>query len=175
MTLVLITGGARSGKSALAARIAGRQPAPVTFIATGEAGDEEMAARITRHRAERPPGWRTLEEPLDLGGALATVGDAECALIDCLSLWLANCLRDGVDPGEHVAAQAARRPGLTIAVTNEVGLGIVPATPLGRAYRDALGTLNAAWARAADHALLAVAGRVLVLSEADEVVDRIAR
>src|SRR5439155_9716286 len=81
VTLVLLVGGARSGKSALALRLAERERAPVVFVATGEAGDDEMAARIARHRAERPAGWRTVEEPLDLGRALAEVEDDACVLV----------------------------------------------------------------------------------------------
>ena len=172
MTLVLLVGGARSGKSALALRLAERERAPVVFVATGEAGDDEMAARIARHRAERPGGWRTVEEPLDLGRALAEVEDDACVVVDCLSLWTANVLeRHGADAveeqAEAVAAAAARRAGLTIAVTNEVGLGIVPSTPLGREYRDVLGRVNATWTAAASEAYFVVAGRALRLEQLD--------
>lgn len=174
MALVLLTGGARSGKSSLACALAEAQPRPVTFIATAEARDEEMAARIALHRAERPAAWRTVEEPLDLGRALDDAGDA-CVVVDCLSLWLANLMEAGLEPEPGLAERAAARDALTVAVTNEVGMGVVPATPLGREYRDALGRVNATWARAADDALLAVAGRALVLSDAAEVVGRVAR
>ncbi len=173
MALVLVTGGARSGKTALAEALAARRGAAVTFVATGEAGDEEMAARIARHRAARPAGWRTVEEPLDVAAALTGAGD-DTVVLDCLSLWLANLMAADAVPDPAVAELAARRGALTIAVTNEVGMGVVPATPLGREYRDALGVLNATWARNADHALLAVAGRALVLSDADELVGRLA-
>jgi adenosyl cobinamide kinase/adenosyl cobinamide phosphate guanylyltransferase len=172
MTLVLLVGGARSGKSALAVRLAQRGGEPVVFVATGEACDDEMAERIARHRDERPPEWRTVEEPLDLGRALGGVADDTCVVVDCLSLWAANVLeRQGAHAVEEqaaeVAAAAARRPGLTIAVTNEVGLGVVPATPLGRAYRDVLGRVNATWVSAADEAYFVVAGRALRLEELD--------
>jgi len=148
----------------------------VTFVATGEAGDDEMRARIARHRAERPPGWRTVEAPVRLEAAIAGVADDACLLVDCLSLWVANVMHDDAGLGElhacsrRAAALSARRAGLTIAVSNEVGMGIVPATPLGRSYRDALGRVNAAWAAAADSVLLVVAGRALPLARAEEVL-----
>jgi adenosyl cobinamide kinase/adenosyl cobinamide phosphate guanylyltransferase len=165
MGLVLLIGGARSGKSRLALRLAGESGNPVVFLATGEAGDDEMAERIALHRAERPAGWTTVEEPRDLVGAIADVPEGATLVVDCLSLWVANVLesRDVEREAREAAALAAART--TIAVTNEVGLGVVPATPLGRAYRDVLGRVNAIWAEAADEAYFVVAGRVLRLSE----------
>ena len=160
MTLVLYLGGARSGKSRLAVERAAAAGAPVTFIATGEAGDDEMAARIAAHKRERPQAWRTVEEPRDLAGALTAVSDTETALVDCLSLWVANV----GEPDEAPLAAAAARSGLTIAVSNEVGLGIVPGNALAREYRDALGRVNAAWAAAADEAWFVVAGKTLRLT-----------
>jgi adenosyl cobinamide kinase/adenosyl cobinamide phosphate guanylyltransferase len=166
--IVLLLGGARSGKSRLAVRLAARQEAPVVFVATGEAGDEEMAERIERHRLERPPSWRTIEEPLGLGGAIAQAEAGSCLVLDCLTLWTANAL-SAYGAGETearaaAAAQAAaRRSGLTIAVSNEVGLGIVPELPLARSYRDLLGRVNALWAEAADEVLLLLAGRAVRL------------
>jgi adenosylcobinamide kinase / adenosylcobinamide-phosphate guanylyltransferase len=175
MTLVLLTGGARSGKSALAVALAERDPAEVVFVATGEAGDEEMAARIERHRADRPAHWTTVEEPVQLVEAVGAVDPAACLIVDCLSLWVANLLETAaagtIEREAHAAAAvAAARPGTTIAVTNEVGLGVVPATPAGRAYRDVLGRVNASWAEQADEAWLVVAGRVLPLLSAAEVL-----
>ena len=126
----------------------------MTFIATGQALDAEMAERIERHRAERPESWTTIEEPVDLHRALASVPAGETAVVDCLSLWVANG-GDGSVP--------ASRDGLTIAVTNEVGLGIVPDNRPARAYRDDLGRANAAWVEAADEAYFVVAGRMLRL------------
>jgi adenosyl cobinamide kinase/adenosyl cobinamide phosphate guanylyltransferase len=161
VTLVLYLGGARSGKSRLAVERAAASGASVTFIATGEPGDEEMAERIEQHRRERPPEWRTVEEPIELAQALRSVPGGETALVDCLSLWVANVL--GAEDDAPLEAAAARE-GLTIAVTNEVGMGIVPDNALARAYRDALGRVNAAWAAAADEAYLVVAGRTLPLS-----------
>lgn len=166
MTLVLLIGGARSGKSRLALERAERAGAPVTFVATGEAFDEEMAERIARHRGERPAGWTTVEEPVELERALAAVPAGETAIVDCLSLWVANVFESR--PVEELSAAAVRaaaaRTGLTIAVTNEVGLGIVPDNALARRYRDVLGRVNAQWAEAADEARLVVAGRTLALA-----------
>lgn len=175
MTHVLLTGGARSGKSALAVALAERQSAHVVFLATGQAGDDEMAARIARHGAERPAHWRTVEEPVALLEAMRTVDPAACLVVDCISLWVANLLATADSAAiEHAAAAAAdaaaARPGTTIAVTTEVGLGIVPATPLGREYRDLLGRANAIWAERAEEAYLVVAGRLLALLAASEVL-----
>jgi adenosyl cobinamide kinase/adenosyl cobinamide phosphate guanylyltransferase len=164
VTLVVLVGGARSGKSKLAVDRAQAEAAPVTFIATGEAGDDEMAARIERHRRERPSGWTTIEEPVELAGALAAVPGGDTTIVDCLSLWVANLGENGVGAASTAAARiAAARDGLTIAVTNEVGLGIVPDNALARAYRDELGRVNAQWVEAADEAWLVVAGRKLRL------------
>jgi adenosylcobinamide kinase / adenosylcobinamide-phosphate guanylyltransferase len=154
MTLVVLVGGARSGKSRLAVERAQAEGAPVTVIATGQPLDEEMAARIALHNEERPGSWTTIEEPLDLHRALASVPVGETAVVDCLTLWVANG-GDGAVP--------APRDGLTIAVTNEVGLGIVPENARARAYRDELGRANAAWVEAADEAYFVVAGRMLRL------------
>jgi adenosyl cobinamide kinase/adenosyl cobinamide phosphate guanylyltransferase len=159
MTLVVYVGGARSGKSRLAVERASAVGTPVVFVATGEAGDEEMAERIARHRAERPPGWRTIEEPLELARVLREAPADATVLVDCLSLWVAN------GGGDAAAVQAAAaRTALTLAVTNEVGLGIVPANVLARAYRDDLGRVNAAWVAAADEAYFVVAGKTLPLT-----------
>jgi adenosyl cobinamide kinase/adenosyl cobinamide phosphate guanylyltransferase len=169
MSLIVLLGGARSGKSLLAQRLAGDE---ATLIATARAADDEMAERIERHRAERPAAWTTVEEPIDLRRALAEVDPERTAVVDCLSLWTANLLEAGWKDlevereAEATAAAAAERPGTTIAVSNEVGLGIVPVTPLGRRYRDVHGRVNAAWTQAADRAVLVVAGRMLELARA---------
>jgi adenosylcobinamide kinase / adenosylcobinamide-phosphate guanylyltransferase len=169
MSLVLLLGGARSGKSSLAVRLAAESGTPVVFVATGEARDAEMAERIDRHRAERPAGWQTVEEPFALARALEAAPPDACVVVDCLSLWVANVLERGDGDVEHQAATAAEiaatRAAKTIAVSNEVGLGVVPATPAGRAYRDVLGRVNAAWAGAAEEAYFVVAGKGLRLDD----------
>jgi adenosylcobinamide kinase/adenosylcobinamide-phosphate guanylyltransferase len=159
MTLVVYVGGARSGKSRLAVERASAAGAPVVFVATGEAGDEEMAERIARHRAERPADWETVEEPLELAAALRGAPPGATVIVDCLSLWVAN------GGGDAAAVDAAAaRSALTIAGPNEVGRGIVPANALARTYRDELGRVNAAWVAAADEAYFVVAGRMLPLA-----------
>jgi adenosyl cobinamide kinase/adenosyl cobinamide phosphate guanylyltransferase len=170
VSLTFLLGGARSGKSALAVELARDWAGPVTVIATAEARDEEMAERIRLHRDERPAEWVTVEEALELEAALRSVNDESAAVVDCLSLWVSNLIGrgDGDDViearGRSVAAVAAEREALTIVVSNEVGLGVIPATELGRRYRDVLGRINAECAAAADRAVLLVAGRQLPLS-----------
>jgi adenosylcobinamide kinase / adenosylcobinamide-phosphate guanylyltransferase len=169
MALTVLLGGARSGKSRLAVRLATSTDRPVIFIATAEARDAEMVEKIARHRAERPPTWSTREEPRDLEGALAAVPGGATAVVDCLTLWVSNLIEHGVADGdvmEHARAAAGlarTRDGAVIAVSNEVGSGIVPMTALGRRFQDLLGGVNAAWVDAADRAGLMVAGRVLWL------------
>jgi adenosyl cobinamide kinase/adenosyl cobinamide phosphate guanylyltransferase len=170
MSLTFLLGGARSGKSALAVELVREWNGPVSVIATGEAGDDEMAERIRLHRAERPAGWKTIEEPLDVAAALEGVPAHDAVVVDCLSLWVANLLGrgDAADEieaaGRSLASQAAEREALVVAVSNEVGLGVVPATELGRRYRDVLGRINADWAAAADRAAFVIAGRMLPLT-----------
>jgi adenosylcobinamide kinase / adenosylcobinamide-phosphate guanylyltransferase len=172
MTLVVYVGGARSGKSRLAVERAAAAEAPVVFVATGEAGDEEMADRIAHHRAERPADWQTVEEPLELTRALRAAPVDATVVVDCLSLWVANLLERGLGDGAledeavAAAAEAARRAGPSFTVGNEVGLGVVPVSDLGRRYRDVLGRVNAIWAEAAIEAYLVVAGRLLRLERA---------
>jgi adenosyl cobinamide kinase/adenosyl cobinamide phosphate guanylyltransferase len=171
VTLTFVTGGARSGKSGLALRMAAAAGTAVAMIATAEARDAEMADRIAAHRRERPASWRTVEEPLDLAGAIRGLANDEFAIVDCLSLWVSNLLGNAEPAAiEQLAAEAAAlaaaHGGGCVAVSNEVGMGIVPANALARSYRDALGRVNAIWADAADEALLAVSGRVLRLERA---------
>ena len=166
MSLTVLLGGARSGKSALAVELADADGADVVFIATGEGRDEEMAKRIAAHRAARPREWTTIEEPLDLIGALRRAPSGACVVVDCLTLWVANLLEAGREAeldGAEAASVAASRQGTTIAVSNEVGSGIVPADAVSRRFRDALGAVNGSWVASADHALLMVAGRALPL------------
>ena len=177
MALTVLLGGARSGKSALAQRLAGRWDGPVTVVATGQARDAEMAERIARHRAARPAGWDTVEEPLELAAALGARGRDTFVVVDCLTLWVSNLLGQGLTDAEvgaragAAAATAAGRTAPTVAVSNEVGSGIVPAEPLARRYRDLLGQVNGVWAAAADRALLLVAGRALPLTDPLELLD----
>jgi adenosylcobinamide kinase / adenosylcobinamide-phosphate guanylyltransferase len=173
MALTLLLGGARSGKSALALRRAQAFGGPVVFVATGEARDAEMTDRIARHRAERDPSWSTVEAPTDLCAPLDAAPAGACVIVDCLSLWVANLF--GQDEGEEEIARravaaarlAASREGPTIAVTNEVGMGVVPPYELGRLYRDVLGRVNVTWADHAAEAMLVVAGRPLELGGGD--------
>jgi adenosylcobinamide kinase / adenosylcobinamide-phosphate guanylyltransferase len=166
--LTVLIGGARSGKSALALERAAAAE-DVVFVATGEGRDEEMAARIERHRRERPGHWETVEEPLTLRAVLESADPDACLVVDCLTLWVANLVEAGRadDEIEVEATEAARaiaaRSGETLVVTNEVGLGVVPETPLGRRYRDVLGRVNALFVSMADEALFVVAGRALPL------------
>jgi len=169
MGLTFLVGGARSGKSSLAVRLATESGRAVVFVATSEARDDEMAARIESHRAERPPEWSTVEAPLDLAGALAAAPREACVVLDCLTLWTSNALEAGwsdeavAEAAEAVAGLAATRGAPTVVVSNEVGLGVVPDTPLGRRYRDVHGRVNAIFAGAAERACLVVAGRALEL------------
>jgi adenosylcobinamide kinase / adenosylcobinamide-phosphate guanylyltransferase len=170
VSLTFLLGGARSGKSSLAVELARAWEGPVSFIATAEAGDDEMAERIRIHRRQRPAEWQTIEAPLEVREALGLVADEAAVVLDCLSLWVANLLERGDSAGEielesrAVSALAAARRSLTVAVSNEVGLGVVPNTELGRRYRDVLGRVNAAWAADAERADFVVAGRSLRLS-----------
>jgi adenosylcobinamide kinase/adenosylcobinamide-phosphate guanylyltransferase len=170
--ITLVLGGARSGKSRYAEDLVTATGAGV-YLATAQAGDGEMAGRIARHRARRGSAWQTLEEPLALGPALVsasamaeTCGGA--VLVDCLTLWLSNLMGAGCDVDRETAALLAVLPQLAapvVFVSNEVGSGIVPATPLGRAFRDEAGRLNQRVAAAADHVVLVVAGLPLILKQ----------
>jgi len=168
MAMTLLLGGAASGKSRSAAALAARTGRSVTVIATAEALDDEMAARIARHRRERPQGWAVIEEPLDLTGAVERARGA--TIVDCLTLWVSNLLGDDLgdeeiaDRAAAAAKACAARPEPTIVISNEVGSGIVPMHPLARQYRDVLGRVNAMFADEADVVALMVAGRAVRLS-----------
>ena len=173
MPLTFLIGGARSGKSSLAVDIGHRHHAagiPVTYIATAPVIDDDMANRVQRHREERPPEWSTIEEEIDLLGALAKV-ESGLVIVDCLTLWTSNLMwRDLTDAeirrhSEDAAVAAAERADPTVVISNEVGLGIHPETDLGRRYRDVLGWVNQTWASAADPALFLVAGQALPLTD----------
>lgn len=175
MRIVFVTGGARSGKSSFAQHLAEQLGGTeVTFIATAEAHDDEMRERVQRHRYERPARWTTLEAPRETARALRTAA-TNVVLLDCLSLLVSNALlaHEPLLAHEREAAAlaeveallevAAARSGHLILVSNEVGSGVVPPYPLGRAFRDALGRANQRAAQAAHEAYLIVAGLPLTL------------
>ena len=162
--LTLVLGGARSGKSRYAEELVMRVAPPWTYIATAEAFDDEMTERIAHHRQRRDANWQTVDAPRDLAGAIG--GLAGPALIDCLTLWLSNVMlaeRDVEAESERLLAALGSAPGPLVAVSNEVGLGLVPETPLGRAFRDAQGRLNQRVAAAADRVIFMAAGLPLSL------------
>ncbi len=157
--IALVLGGARSGKSAFAERLAAGLPAPVTYVATATASDADMAERIARHRARRPSAWATEE----VGAALVEALDRlpGTTLVDSLGSWVAAC--DMAPDVDGLVAVLARRAGDTVLVSEEVGLGVHPPTAIGVRFRDAVGEVNAAVAAVADDARLVVAGRGLRL------------
>lgn len=165
----LILGGARSGKSALAERLAADSGDAVTYVATAQALDSEMAERIAHHRARRPSAWFDVEEPIHLADALRThAAPDRCLLVDCLTLWLSNLL--GIDDGAHFEGERAALfdvlptlPGEVVFVSNEVGLGIVPMGELTRRYVDEAGRLHQALAAHCDRVLFVAAGLPLAL------------
>jgi adenosylcobinamide kinase / adenosylcobinamide-phosphate guanylyltransferase len=166
--ITLVLGGARSGKSRYAQRTIEAAADSGTFCATAQAFDGEMEARIAAHKASRGPFWRTIEEPVALA---AVIADAQCdrpLLIDCLTLWLSNVMLAGRSVDEEVGAlctglRHARGPAVLVA--NEVGLGLVPDTPLGRRFRDAAGWLNQEVAAIAERVVLIAAGLPLMLKD----------
>ena len=176
--LTFVLGGARSGKSAHAERLASDSALPVTYIATARVGgDAEFSARIAHHRARRPAHWGLVEADQDLAGALARHdAPGQCLLIDCLTLWLANllCPADGAAPPlSHYHAQAAAfeaaltdARGKLIVVSNEIGLGVVPLGAATRLYVDELGRINQRVAALSSTATLMVAGLPLALKSA---------
>lgn len=142
----LVLGGARSGKSVFAERLALESGLEKVYLATATAGDAEMRGRIAHHRNRRGGGWRTVEEPLRLTDALARESSADrVVLVDCLTLWLSNIMHADLDVAAETGRltdQLQQTRGPVLLVSNEVGLGLVPDTPLGRAFRDAQGRLN---------------------------------
>ena len=164
--LTLVIGGARSGKSGLAERLVTGTGRPRRYIATAEAWDDEMRARIAAHRADRGEGWETVEAPLDLPGALAGAGQGEVVLVDCATLWLTNHLLAEHDLDAEATALlaalgACRAP--VVIVSNEVGWGIVPDNALARRFRDAQGRLNQRLAGQAGLVMGVMAGLPMVL------------
>jgi adenosylcobinamide kinase / adenosylcobinamide-phosphate guanylyltransferase len=170
--LTLILGGARSGKSSYAQRLAEETGKPVTFLATAQALDEEMTARIQKHRLERPATWQTLEVPMNVASCLGQI-ESNIVILDCVTLLINNLMmqfveNDLVEEAPFMAAVQREVDELIAAlrkkeqdwlvISNEVGLGLVPAYQMGRAYRDAIGWANQALAREADKVIFMVAG-----------------
>ena len=171
-TLTLITGGSRSGKSSHAIALATADPAATRryFIATAEALDDEMRARIAHHQANRPSGFVTVEEPIEIHNAIgALAGHADLAVLDCLTLWMSNLIGNGLDDREILAEADTLTAVLRqaqfpiIVVTDEVGWGIVPDNPVARRFRDLLGWTNQKVAQVADQVFLMAAGYPLRL------------
>ena len=175
MAITLVLGGARSGKSAFAEKLAREFARPVTYIATAQAGDVEMTARIAHHRERRPAHWRTVETPLALADALAAHAVADgCVLVDCLTLWLTNLLfheqrefpdTGTIDPGPAFTQQCdalidvlPQVPGNIILVSNEIGFGVTPMGAMTRFFVDEAGRMNQRVAALAQHVRLIVAG-----------------
>ena len=159
--LTLVLGGARSGKSRYAEWLIASYPPPWIYVATAEAMDDEMAERITAHRARRDAGWRTVEAPHDLAGALAAIPAGSAVLVDCLTLWLSNRLLAEADMDreiEHLETVLSKLDVAVVLVSNEVGLGIVPDNALARRFRDKLGILNPRLAARATRVVMMVAG-----------------
>jgi adenosylcobinamide kinase/adenosylcobinamide-phosphate guanylyltransferase len=167
---LLVLGGAGSGKSAYAQRLAEAHGPDRLYLATGAPGDEEMAARIARHQADRGQGWTTLEEPVEIATALLTHAQAgRVVVVDCLTLWLSNLMLAGRDPGPALDALAVAIGGLAgpvILVSNEVGMGIVPDHKLSRDFRDWQGRANRVIGAACDVVIFVAAGFPLQLKPA---------
>jgi len=176
--LILILGGARSGKSTHAEKLAAEMGTNVLYIATAEAGDDEMAERIIAHRAARPDTWQTLEAPRNVGQVLENIdGHPDALLLDCLTLLVTNILLSMEDEPQaeietaiqveidNLLATRKRLNVPLIIVSNEVGLGLVPEYPLGRIFRDVLGRANQHLAAQADHVIFMVAGMPMTVKE----------
>ena len=165
--LIVIGGGVRSGKSRFALELARGYGKRCAFIATARPGDAEMARRIERHRGERGSEFETVEEHVDVPAALEGVADRDAVVIDCLTLWLSNLLEGDLDQREILAcvdrlvAVASTASCATIVVSNEVGMGIVPTSSLGRAFRDLAGLAHQRLSAGADEIYLATMGTVL--------------
>ena len=173
--IILIGGGTRSGKSAFALATARRLGRRRLFLATAQPGDEEMRARIQRHRETRGEDFQTVEEPLAVAEVFRDVAGHEVVVLDCLTLWLTNLLLAGKDPEavlrevEELAGILGRRRAHAVIVTNEVGLGLVPETPLGRTFRDVAGLAHQRLAELADEVYFGVLGVMLRLKPAPVV------
>jgi adenosylcobinamide kinase / adenosylcobinamide-phosphate guanylyltransferase len=161
-----VLGGARSGKSRYAESLVTAHPKPWVYIATAEARDDEMAARIAAHKARREAGWQTIEAAHELPEALGAAPRGAAVLVDCLTLWLSNLMHGAFDIDKmtlRLEEALHARVGTTVLVSNEVGLGLVPDNTLGRAFRDAQGTLNQRLAAHAGRVVFMVAGQPLTV------------
>jgi adenosylcobinamide kinase / adenosylcobinamide-phosphate guanylyltransferase len=171
MGLTVLLGGARSGKSELASRLASATERPVIVVVTAEARDEEMTERIRWHRDARPSAWTTVEAPIELASAVSDMSLEAFVVLDCLSLWVSNAMEAGLDDdriweeAREIATALATRDAPAVVVSNEVGLGIVPVNALARRYRDTLGRVNATFVAEADDAYFLVAGKALALED----------
>ncbi|MDR0355269.1 MAG: bifunctional adenosylcobinamide kinase/adenosylcobinamide-phosphate guanylyltransferase [Deltaproteobacteria bacterium] len=172
--MTFFLGGAKSGKTKAALAAAETFPAPRYYLATAQPLDDEMRLRIDRHKAERGPDWRTIEEPLFLARALAEAREDSVVLLDCLTLWLSNVMGRTPDSyeAEPILSQfdefldlAKKRPGPVVVVSNEVGGGIVPLDPLSRHFRDLSGLIHQRLAEAADNVTFVAAGLPLKLKQ----------
>ena len=173
MTVHLILGGARSGKSAYAEKLASLSKLPVTYIATAQVYDDEFAKRVGHHKARRPKNWQIVEAPFNLAKTLETYAKAdECLIVDCLTLWLAQCICPDCVPAEGVDCRKERSAlleilpklhGTVLLVSNEVGMGIVPLGEINRQFQDKQGRLNQAVANLADKVSFIAAGLPLKL------------
>lgn len=164
---VLVLGGARSGKSRTAQQLAESASSERIYIATAQAFDDEMRERIARHRTERDESWRTVDAPLELPQAVqAQTAPRKSVLVDCLTLWLSNIVlaeRDPTPETDRLIQAVRQAQGPLILVSNEVGHGIVPSTPLGRMFRDEQGRLNQRIAEACDAVVFVAAGCPILL------------
>lgn len=167
--LTLLLGGVRSGKSDLAVRLARRWNGPVTFVATARAFDDDMALRIARHQADRPTGWKLLERPELAASDIAACPVDHLVVVDCVTLLVSNLMLaepEEQDIADHITELAAAlAPRASIAVSNEVGMGVHPPTELGRRYRDTLGRVNTILAAHAAHTHLVMAGKTFPLTD----------
>lgn len=167
--LTLVLGGARSGKSRYAEDLVLKLRPPWVYVATAEALDEEMRLRIAEHAARRGEGWQTVEAPIELHAAIMAHGSAgKVLLVDCLTLWLSNIMLSGKsmpDECSRLCAALSAAKGPIVVVSNELGLGLVPETKLGRDFRDAQGRLNAEVAALADHVVFMAAGLPLIMKQ----------
>ena len=167
---ILITGGARSGKSALAERLVKRLGDRPVYIATAEVYDDEMEARVATHQARRGAEWTTVHAPLDLAGALGASDNGQPRLVDCLTLWLTNLMMSDANIPDEIARliqSLGQQSSPVVFVTNEVGSGIVPDNKLARDFRDAAGALNQQIAEHCDEVYLAVSGQALKVKPND--------